>query len=179
VTATPLPLSGLFLLSPRVFADDRGSFTETWNAATFAAATGCDGVFVQDNQSISHAWVLRGLHHQAAPHAQGKLVRVASGAIWDVAVDIRPDSPTYGSHYGTELSAENGLQLWIPPGFAHGFLSLRPDTMVHYKCTALYHPPSERTLHWADPHLDIPWPLPAGVAPLVSPKDELGAPWEK
>jgi dTDP-4-dehydrorhamnose 3,5-epimerase len=175
MTATALPLKGLFLLEPRVFADDRGSFTETWNAAAFAAATGCDLPFVQDNQSVSHAWVLRGLHHQLAPHAQGKLVRVASGAIWDVAVDLRPDSPTIGSHYAVELSAQNGLQLWIPPGFAHGFLSLRPDTQVHYKCTALYHPASERTLHWADPTLAIPWPLPAGVTPLISPKDEQGA----
>jgi len=177
MTATALPLKGLFLLEPRVFADDRGSFTETWNAAAFAAATGCDLPFVQDNQSVSHAWVLRGLHHQLAPHAQGKLVRVASGAIWDVAVDLRPDSPTFGSHYAVELSAQNGLQLWIPPGFAHGFLSLRPDTQVHYKCTALYHPASERTLHWADPTLAIPWPLPAGVTPLISPKDEQGGAW--
>jgi dTDP-4-dehydrorhamnose 3,5-epimerase len=105
------------------------------------------------------------------------LVRVASGAIWDVAVDLRPDSPTFGSHYAVELSAQNGLQLWIPPGFAHGFLSLRPDTQVHYKCTALYHPASERTLHWADPTLAIPWPLPAGVTPLISPKDEQGGAW--
>jgi dTDP-4-dehydrorhamnose 3,5-epimerase len=132
-----------------------------------------DWQFVQDNQSRSCKNVLRGLHYQIQ-NTQGKLVRVSAGAVFDVAVDLRRSSPTFGRWVGAELSAENQRMLWIPPGFAHGFLSLRDDTDLAYKCTDVYAPQHDRTLLWNDPDIAIDWPLPSGEGPLVSPKDKVG-----
>ena len=168
--AAPFELDGLVAFDPDVFPDDRGAFFESYNVAAFRSATGLDLDFVQDNHSISRRGVLRGLHFQAEPHAQGKLVRVVAGAIFDVAVDIRPNSATFGRWAGLELSAANRRQLWIPPGFAHGFLALSGGTEVLYKTTAPWHRDSERTIRWDDPVIGIDWPL-AGTAPLLSPKD--------
>lgn len=163
-------IDGLLLIHPRVFSDARGSFMETWNEKSFKALVG-DHHFVQDNESISGRNVLRGLHFQLDPHAQGKLVRATSGAVLDVCVDIRPGSPTYGQHMKVVLDAEERTMLWIPPGFAHGFLALKNDTGFAYKCTAQYHPASERTILWNDPELGIDW----GIAdPIVSEKDSMG-----
>jgi dTDP-4-dehydrorhamnose 3,5-epimerase len=161
------------ILEPSVFSDDRGYFMETWNAKEFAKA-GLDCQFVQDNHSRSHKNVLRGLHYQLQ-QPQGKLVRVVSGAIFDVAVDIRRNSPTFGRWVGTELSDSNHRMLWIPAGFAHGFLSLRDSTDLAYKCTDFYASQHERTIVWNDPELAIAWPLKADEAPLVSPKDAAGS----
>jgi dTDP-4-dehydrorhamnose 3,5-epimerase len=163
-TTTGQELEGPLLLTPKAFADDRGWFFESWNAQTFAALLKADGqdpgpTFVQDNHSYSSRGVLRGLHLQLEPHAQGKLVRCTTGAIFDVAVDIRPSSNTYGHWIGTQLSAENRHQLWIPTGFAHGFLSLCDGSEVLYKTTATWNRDSERSIHWADPQLAIAWPL--------------------
>lgn len=160
------------IVEPAVFADDRGYFLESWSAAAFAKA-GLDWQFVQDNQSRSSRNVLRGLHYQIQ-NTQGKLVRVSAGAVFDVAVDMRRGSPTFGRWVGVELSAKNHRMLWIPPGFAHGFLSLRDDTDLAYKCTDIYAPQHDRTLLWNDPDLAIDWPLPSGEEPLVSPKDMVG-----
>jgi dTDP-4-dehydrorhamnose 3,5-epimerase len=173
MSARPLTPAGLVLFEPDYFADARGGFFESFNARGFAAATGLDPVFVQDNQSVSHRDVLRGLHYQLPPHAQGKLVRVVAGAIWDVAVDIRRGSPSFGQWRGVELSADNRLQLWVPPGFAHGFVALGAGAAVAYKTTAFWHAASERTIRWDDPALGIAWPL-AG-APVNSAKDAAGA----
>lgn len=170
ITATATPLAGVFVIEPRVFGDPRGHFYESFSAREFAAATGADVTFVQDNQSRSARGVLRGLHWQAAPHAQGKLVRVVRGAVFDVAVDIRPGSPTFGQWYGVELSEDNHRQLWIPAGLAHGFLVLSDSADFLYKATDYYAPESERALRWNDPDLAIAWPD-AGVAPQVSDKD--------
>jgi len=169
ILTTELP--GLLRLRPRIFTDDRGRFLETFNERTFRQATGVDLPFVQDNESRSQANVLRGLHFQLDPNAQGKLVHVAVGAVLDVCVDIRPDSPTRGRHIAVELDAELKEMLWIPPGFAHGFRALVDDTVFVYKCTAYYHPPSERTIRWDDPELGIDW---GTSAPLVSSKDAAG-----
>ena len=164
------PLQGLLKLTPRKFGDVRGFFSETYNAETFSAA-GLSDVFVQDNQSFSRQrGVVRGLHCQIAPYDQGKLVRVLKGAIWDVAVDIRTGSPTYGQHVAVELSADNWNQFYIPPGFLHGFCTLTEDTEVFYKCTRLYHPASERGVIWNDPALAIPWPVSPAEA-VLSDKD--------
>lgn len=160
------------IVEPAVFADDRGYFLESWSAAAFAKA-GLDWQFVQDNQSRSSKNVLRGLHYQIQ-NTQGKLVRVSAGAVFDVAVDMRRSSPTFGRWVGVELSAENHRMLWIPPGFAHGFLSLRDNTDLAYKCTDVYAPKHDRTLLWNDPDIAIDWPLPPGAEPLVSPKDKVG-----
>jgi dTDP-4-dehydrorhamnose 3,5-epimerase len=162
-TAGPA-LLGPLLLTPQMFADDRGWFFESWNARAFAALLEADGqdpgpTFVQDNQSCSSRGVLRGLHLQVAPHAQAKLVRCTAGAIFDVAVDLRPGSISYGQWVGTTLSAANRQQLWIPTGFAHGFLSLCDGSEVLYKTTAYWNRDSERSIHWADPQLAIAWPL--------------------
>jgi dTDP-4-dehydrorhamnose 3,5-epimerase len=173
VAFTDLP--DVLLLRPRRFTDDRGQFEETWNAEDFRLAVGRPVTFVQDNASVSAAGVLRGLHFQHPPFAQAKLVRCALGAIFDVAVDLRPTSPTYGRSFCTELTADSGWQLWIPEGFAHGFLALTPGTHVHYKCTAPYSPAHEGSLRWDDPHLAIPWPLTA--PPLLSPKDAAAPGW--
>jgi len=166
---TRLDIEGLMVLEPRVFEDERGAFFESFNLARFREATGLDVDFVQDNHSISHKNVLRGLHYQVAPHAQGKLVRVVRGAAWDVAVDIREGSPTYGKWAAVELTATNRKQFWIPEGFAHGFLALEDQTEFLYKTTAYWHGASERTIRWDDPTLRVEWPLEG--APVVSEKD--------
>lgn len=170
--ATPTALPGVLILEPKVFGDERGFFMESFNQRAFDEAVGQHVEFVQDNHSRSAHGVLRGLHFQLPPHAQGKLVRVVCGAAFDVAVDIRRGSPTFGRWFGAELSAENRRQLWIPPGFAHGFLALTADTHFLYKTTALYDKGSERAIRWNDPALAIAWPVPPGLAaPLVAAKD--------
>ncbi|PKP94874.1 MAG: dTDP-4-dehydrorhamnose 3,5-epimerase [Alphaproteobacteria bacterium HGW-Alphaproteobacteria-14] len=166
-TAIPGPL----IIEPRVFGDARGFFMETWSAAAFADA-GLDLAFVQDNHSRSQKGVLRGLHFQN-PGAQGKLVRVTRGAVFDVAVDLRRSSPQFGQWVGVELSADNNLMFWVPEGFAHGFLTLEDDTDFLYKCTAPYAPQSEHTLAWDDPAVGIDWPV-AGIDPIISDKDARG-----
>jgi dTDP-4-dehydrorhamnose 3,5-epimerase len=168
-TFSPGPLEGLVTVQPRVFPDGRGSFFETYKQSEYAA-NGIAELFVQDNHSVSSKGVLRGLHFQRAPHAQGKLVRVVAGAVWDVAVDLRPASPTYRRWYGVELSAENRMQFYIPAGFAHGFLTLSETAEFVYKCTAEYDKSSEGGLRWDDPSLAIAWPL-SGQVPTVSEKD--------
>ena len=158
------------LVVPSVHRDDRGFFSETFSGKALAEAS-IDAVFVQDNHSLSRAkGVLRGLHFQAPPKAQGKLVRVTRGAIFDVAVDIRKDSPTYGRHVSAVLSAENWSQLWVPVGFAHGFCTLEPDTEVLYKVTDTYAPECDRGLAWDDPDLGIAWPVVPGAV-ILSDKD--------
>lgn len=167
-------LEGLLLLQPRIFTDERGRFHETFNQRGFAEATGLEVEFVQDNESRSARHVLRGLHLQVPPFAQGKLVSVVKGAVLDVCVDIRPHSPTVGQHVKVRLDETDRAMLWIPPGFAHGFVALEEDTVFAYKCTAYYHPASERTIRWNDPELAIDW----GVkSPLVSAKDADGMPF--
>jgi dTDP-4-dehydrorhamnose 3,5-epimerase len=173
IEATTTGLAGVLILRPTVHGDDRGFFFESWSARDFAAATGVDATFVQDNHSRSAAGVLRGLHYQLPPHAQGKLVRAIAGAVWDVAVDIRRSSPTYGSWTGVELTADNKLQLWVPPGFAHGFVALT-DAELLYKTTAFYHGASDRSLRWDDPDIGVEWPLQA--APVLSAKDQAAPP---
>ena len=158
-----LSLPGLLLVTPKKFADSRGFFSETYNARDLRAA-GFDLPFVQDNHSLSAArGTVRGLHFQAPPHAQDKLIRVVRGRILDVAVDIRVGSPTYGRHAAVELSAENWKQLLVPAGFAHGFCTLEPDTEVIYKVTSLYAPSADMGFRWNDPQLAIPWPEFAGA----------------
>lgn len=165
----PTPFQGLKLIQPKVWGDARGHFFESYSEAAFKVA-GLPTDFVQDNQSLSAAGILRGLHFQAPPFAQGKLVRVIAGAVLDVVVDIRKSSPTYGQHFKIELSADNKKMLWIPPGFAHGFLTLQDDTIFVYKVTGLYNKESEDGLLWNDPELGIDW----GVAdPLLSDKDKV------
>ena len=159
------------LIEPRVFGDDRGFFIQSWNRQSFEAA-GIEVDFVQDNHSRSARGVLRGLHYQLAT-PQGKLVRVVSGAVFDVAVDLRRSSGTFGKWVGVELSAQNRRMLWIPPGFAHGFLALEDGTEFLYKCSDYYAPEDEHCLRWDDSTVAIEWPLPAG-APLISPKDMNG-----
>ena len=169
IIETALP--GVLIIEPRVFGDQRGFFMETWNAAGFAGA-GLDLTFVQDNHSRSQKGVLRGLHFQN-PGPQGKLVRVTQGAVYDVAVDLRASSPTFGQWVGVELSAENKRMFWVPEGFAHGFLTLEDDTDFLYKCTAPYAPQSEFTLAWNDPAIGIEWPV-AEIDPIISEKDTRG-----
>jgi dTDP-4-dehydrorhamnose 3,5-epimerase len=166
-TAIPGPV----IIEPKVFGDDRGFFMESWNRAAFAGL-GLDLDFVQDNHSRSRRGVLRGLHFQN-PNPQGKLVRVAAGRAWDVAVDIRRSSPHFGKWVGVELSAANKRMFWVPPGFAHGFLSLEDGTDFLYKCTAPYEPASEHSLLWDDPEVGIDWPL-EGIEPELSAKDRVG-----
>jgi dTDP-4-dehydrorhamnose 3,5-epimerase len=162
-------LAGVKLLKPRRFGDHRGFFAETYSHRV-CAGLGVDSVFVQDNHSVSAAVsTVRGLHFQAPPHAQAKLVRCGHGAIFDVAVDIRLGSPTYGQWVGCELSAENGVQIYIPSGFAHGFVTLQPNSEIIYKCSAYYAPQSEGSLRWDDPAIGINWPV-AGDA-ILSDKD--------
>lgn len=151
-------LPGVLVLEPTVRDDDRGFFYESWNARVFAEVTGTDIDFVQDNHSRSAPGVVRGLHYQLPPHAQGKLLRVVVGAVYDVAVDIRRSSPTFGQWAGVELSADNRLQLWVPAGFAHGFVALT-DAELLYKTTAHYHGPSDRVIRWDDPDIAIAWPV--------------------
>lgn len=161
------------IIEPRVFGDERGFFMETWNERVFAAA-GLDIRFVQDNHSRSNRGVLRGLHYQVM-HTQGKLVRVTAGRVFDVAVDLRRASPHFGRWVGVELSAANKRMLWVPPGFAHGFLTLEDGTDFLYKCTDFYAPEHDRSLLWSDPALDIDWPL-DGLIPQLSAKDAGGSP---
>ena len=161
-------IDGVSLVEPKVFGDERGFFLESWNAGTFAAI-GLDAVFVQDNHSRSSRGVLRGMHYQQ-PEPQGKLVRVTAGAVYDAVVDLRRSSPTFGKVFGTEISAANKRMLWVPPGVAHGFLTLEDGTDFLYKCTAPYRPQHEHALRWDDPALGIEWPL-DGIDPLLSAKD--------
>jgi dTDP-4-dehydrorhamnose 3,5-epimerase len=163
-------LAGVRLLTPRVFRDARGVFRETWRQDAYAAA-GVGPTFVQDNASTSAAGVVRGLHFQH-PRGQGKLVSVLRGRVWDVAVDVRRGSPTFGRWTGHELSDDNGHQLWVPAGFAHGFAALTDEAVVSYRCTAYYDPGADLAVRWDDPALSIPWPV---KAPQVSTKDR-GAP---
>jgi dTDP-4-dehydrorhamnose 3,5-epimerase len=167
----PTEIPDVLILEPRVFGDDRGFFLESFNEQVFQEKTGLDLRFVQDNHSCSAQNVLRGLHYQIQ-QPQGKLVRVIAGAIFDVAVDIRRSSPTFGLWVGYEISAENKRQIWVPPGFAHGFLSLSDRTEVLYKATDYYAPTHERCIHWNDEQLAIAWNLSA--APTVSGKDQNG-----
>lgn len=163
-------LDGVVLVTPRRFGDARGFFAETYNAARFAEA-GIETVFVQDNHSVSEQpGTIRGLHWQAPPSAQAKLVRCGRGRLFDVAVDIRDGSPTFGQWFGAELSAENGRQLFIPAGFAHGFLTLEPGTEIVYKCSDFYAPETEGALRWDDPTVAIDWPL-GDLDPILSDKD--------
>lgn len=166
VIETDLP--GALILEPKVFGDARGFFQETWNAKVFADI-GIDAQFVQDNHSRSAKGILRGLHYQIQ-EPQGKLVRVTSGRVFDVAVDIRRSSPHFGRWTGVELSGENKRMFWVPPGFAHGFIALEDETDFLYKCTALYAPQWDRSIAWNDPEIGIDWPL-EGLAPLLSAKD--------
>lgn len=163
-------LSGVMILHPRRFGDARGWFSETWNADRMRAA-GLDLAFVQDNHSFSATpGTLRGLHYQSPPRAQDKLVRCTRGAIWDVAVDVRVGSPTYGQWTGVELSADNGAQLFVPKGFLHGFVTLLTDTEVQYKCTDVYAPECDGAVIWNDPDLAIDWHL-GELSPTLSDKD--------
>src|ERR1700722_17869556 len=165
-----LAIPDVILVTPPRFGDERGFFSETWNAGRYAEH-GISEKFVQDNHSLSATpGTLRGLHCQIAPSVQGKLVRVLRGAIWDVAVDIRQGSPSYGQHVAAVLSAENGAQLWVPGGFLHGFCTLEPNTEVLYKVTAGYDKAAERGVIWNDPDLALPWPVDADAA-VLSDKD--------
>ena len=170
LTVETTPIEGLKIITPRVFGDPRGYFMETYNENDFKAA-GINCTFVQDNQSSSLRNVLRGLHFQAK-HPQDKLVRVISGEVFDVAVDIRPGSPTYGKWYGLILSAENKKQFFVPKGFAHGFLVLSDYAEFFYKCSDFYHPDDEGGLPYNDPAIGIDWPLPPGTQPLLSERDK-------
>jgi dTDP-4-dehydrorhamnose 3,5-epimerase len=169
----PTRVPDVVLVKPRVFGDARGFFLESWKDTTFSAAK-LPTTFVQDNHSRSGQWILRGLHYQVK-NTQGKLVRVTRGAVYDVAVDMRRASPTFGQWVGAELTEENHHMLWVPPGFAHGFLTLTETVDFLYKCTDLYAPEHERVLRWDDPTVGIVWPLPAGVTPQLSARDAKGA----
>lgn len=171
--ALDTPLAGVKLLEPDVFRDERGFFLEAWNARAFQSL-GIEAAFVQDNHSQSRRNVLRGLHYQLR-QPQGKLVRVVAGEVFDVVVDLRRDSPTWGQWYGTTLSAANGRMLWIPPGLAHGLLARSEVVDLLYKCTDYYAPAWERTIVWNDPDLAIDWPLTDGQPPLLSAKDAAGS----
>ena len=168
-------LDGVTIVEPTVFGDDRGFFMEAWNQRVFDDAVGSRIEFVQDNHSRSAGGVLRGLHYQLDPHAQGKLVRVATGAVFDVAVDLRRSSESFGQWLGVELSADNQRQLWVPPGFAHGFLVLTESADLLYKTTDYYDAPSDRSLFWNDPEIGVEWPL-HGMEPLLSDKDRNAVP---
>lgn len=168
--ATPTRIPDVMVVEPKVFGDARGFFYESFNQVAFNAATGTAFTFVQDNHSRSSQGVLRGLHYQLPPHAQGKLVRVARGAVWDVAVDIRQGSPTFGQWVGQELTEDNHKQFWIPPGFAHGFVVLSESADFLYKTTNYYAPQSDRGIAWNDPDLDIAWPN-LGMDFVLSDKD--------
>ena len=170
ITVTPCDIEGLYVIEPTVFKDERGYFVETYNQNDMKEA-GLDMVFVQDNQSMSTRGVLRGLQFQKQ-FPQGKLVRVVRGKVFDVAVDLRSDSKTYGKWFGVELSAENMKQFYIPEGFAHGFLVLSDEAEFCYKCTDFYHPGDEGGLAWNDPEIGVEWPLEEGVDLIISEKDQ-------
>ncbi len=165
-------IEGLLVIKPKVFEDSRGYFFESYSQKTLETA-GLKEQFVQDNQSLSQKGVLRGLHLQKPPHAQGKLVRVIKGAVLDVAVDIRKGSPTYGKYYSIELNEQNKTMFWIPAGFAHGFLTLEDDTIFHYKCTNYYNKESEASVLWNDNDINVNWNI---SNPLLSEKDLTGTP---
>ena len=166
------PIDGAILIEPQVFGDARGFFVETWQAKKFEEA-GIQAQFCQDNHSRSSQWTLRGLHLQVE-RTQGKLVRVTAGSVFDVMVDLRRSSPSFGAWWGVELSGANNRMLWVPPGLAHGILVTSESADFLYKCTDFYSPPHERTLAWDDPALAIKWPLPSGTAPKLSAKDTHG-----
>ncbi|NJD23996.1 MAG: dTDP-4-dehydrorhamnose 3,5-epimerase [Betaproteobacteria bacterium] len=172
---TPTVIPDLLLIEPNVFGDARGFFFESFNARAFAEATGLDVSFVQDNHSKSAKNVLRGLHYQLPPRAQGKLVRVVQGEVFDVAVDIRKGSKTFGQWVGEILSAENKKQFWVPPGFAHGFLTLSETAEFLYKTTDYYSPEHERCIRWDDPEIAIKWPLTV-ARPILAAKDAAAPP---
>lgn len=172
-----LAIPEVILFTPKVFGDDRGFFFESFNQSTFKEATGLTRDFVQDNHSKSQNGVLRGLHYQLPPKAQGKLVRVAQGEVFDVAVDIRKSSPTFGKWVGAVLSADNKHQLWIPEGFAHGFVTLSETAEFLYKTTDFYAPEYERCIAWNEPKIGIDWKI--SQAPLLSGKDQQGLPLDK
>ncbi len=180
----PTPIEGLLVLESKIHGDARGWFTESYNQRTFEAAVGSTVHFVQDNHSFSQRGVLRGLHYQTAPHAQAKLVRVVRGAVWDVAVDLRKSSPTFGKWHGLELSEANQRQFWIPAGFAHGFVVLSETADFLYKTTDFYAPECDRVIAWNDASLSISWPLEhrdhhgvaLGERLQISAKDEKGVP---
>lgn len=175
-------IKDLLIFEPRVFGDDRGWFMESFNQQIFEKALADRGLeipnFVQDNHSFSKKGVLRGLHYQLNPHAQGKLVRVVQGRAWDVAVDIRKDSETFGQWVGVELSSENYKQFWIPAGFAHGFIALEDNTQFLYKTTDYYSKECERSIFWDDSTLAIDWPLKDIEEVIVSNKDQIASHWE-
>jgi dTDP-4-dehydrorhamnose 3,5-epimerase len=172
--ASALALPGVLLIEHQVFSDERGAFFEGWNERTFRAA-GIEARFVQENVSVSRRYVLRGLHYQIT-HAQGKLVRVLAGEIFDVLVDLRRSSPAFGRSLHVLLDERTRRSLWVPAGIAHGFLALSEETHVKYQVTDFWAREAERTLAWNDPALAIPWPLPAGVEPILSEKDRRGVP---
>jgi dTDP-4-dehydrorhamnose 3,5-epimerase len=174
--AVPTAIPDVLVIEPAVFGDARGFFFESWNEKTFSALVGRDIHFVQDNHSASGRGVLRGLHYQVR-QAQGKLVRVVAGEVFDVAVDLRRSSPTFGRWVGERLSAQNKRMMWVPEGFAHGFLVMSDSAEFLYKTTDFYAPADERTLLWNDPELGIEWPLDA--EPILKPKDAAGAPLER
>ena len=171
--ATLLAIPEIVLLTPRVFSDHRGTFFESFNARVFREMTGADVDFVQDNHSTSKAHVIRGLHYQVQ-HAQGKLVRVVAGSVYDVVVDMRKSSPTFGQWVGIELTADDRSMLWVPAGFAHGFYVSSNAAEVLYKTTDYWAPEHERTLFWNDPAVGVEWPLTGD--PVLTPKDEAGLP---
>jgi dTDP-4-dehydrorhamnose 3,5-epimerase len=174
---TSTEIQDALIVEPKVLGDERGWFTESFNAIDFSDATDLDVEFVQDNHSFSRQWTLRGLHYQLE-QTQGRLVRVIAGSVFDVAVDLRQDSPSYGKWIGVELSAQNHKQMWIPPGLAHGFLVLSETAEVLYKTTDHYHPKSEACLLWNDLTVNIKWPLPAGISPNMNAKDTAGLSWD-
>lgn len=169
MTVEKFEIQDLLLIKPSVFQDDRGYFLESFNEKLFKSQTGLDITFVQDNESQSNKGVLRGLHYQEPPFAQGKLVRVVKGSVLDVAVDLRKGSPSFGKYQSTVLSEQNKHQFYVPPGFAHGFVVLEDETIFCYKCTAFYNHESERALRWNDPTINIDWGI---NDPILSVKDE-------
>ncbi len=174
---TPTAISDVLIIEPKVFGDNRGWFTESFNANDFANATGLQVQFVQDNHSFSRQWTVRGMHYHLQ-QTQGKLVRVSAGRVFDVAVDLRKNSSTFGQWVGVELSAENHKQLWVPPGFAHGFLVLSETAEFLYKTTDYYDPSSEACLLWSDETVGIQWPIPLGQHALLNAKDTAGLAWD-
>jgi dTDP-4-dehydrorhamnose 3,5-epimerase len=177
ITVISTKISDVLIIEPKVYDDDRGWFFESFNEKEFLATVGCNITFVQDNHSSSKKGVLRGLHYQTK-QTQAKLVRVCRGVVFSVAVDLRNSSPTFGQWVGVELSAENKKQLWIPEGFAHGFLALSDEVEFLYKTTDYWHPSSEQSIAWNDPTLDIQWPL-IGMGPVLNSKDQLGLSWDQ